>query len=185
LAVAAVTVTETVQLAPPASDPPARPMLLPPALALTLPPQVFVTAGVSGFTLVSPLGYVSVYAIPVNVSLRFGLVMVNVSNDGAFARIGSVPKTFAMVGGTMAVSDAVAEPVPPEFVPASVVEMKPLTFVCGPAVVAVTLTLTVHDPLAGMLAPVVWPKLKVVDPAVGAHVGEPVQVVLPDGDAAT
>src|SRR5438445_7224497 len=90
-----------------------------------------------------------------------------------------------MLGATMAESDAVAEPLLPAFVPPSVVEMNPLTFVCGPAVVAVTLTLTVHDPLAGMLAPVVCPKLNVVVPAVGAHVGEPVQVVLADGVAAT
>jgi hypothetical protein len=113
------------------------------------------------------------------------LVIVNVSNDFPFAWMGSVPNDFAMLGAMMAESDAVAEPLAPEFVPPSVVEMKPLTFVCGPAVVAVTLTLAVHDPLAGMLAPVVCPKLTVVDPAAGAHVGEPVQVVLADGVPAT
>jgi hypothetical protein len=52
-------------------------------------------------------------------------------------------------------------------------------------VVAVTLTLTVHDPIAGMLAPVACPKLNVVAPALGAQVGEPVQLVLADGVAAT
>ena len=82
-------------------------------------------------------------------------------------------------------SDAVAEPLAPELVPPSVVEMNPLTLVCGPAVVAVTLTVTVHDPFAGRLAPVVCPKLKLVEPAVGAHVGEPVHVVLAEGAAAT
>src|SRR5216683_386787 len=99
--------------------------------------------------------------------------------------MGSVPNDFAMLGATMAESDAVADPLAPEFVPPSVVEMNPLTLVCGPAVVAVTLTLTVHDPLAGMLAPVVCPKARAVDAAAGAHVGEPVQVVLADGVLAT
>jgi len=111
--------------------------------------------------------------------------MVNVRSDVPFTRMGLVPNDFAMLGATMAVSDAVADPPLPEFVPPSVVEMNPLTFVCGPAVVAVTATLAVHDPLAGMFAPVVCPKLTDVDPAVGDHVGEPVQVVLADGVVAT
>ena len=50
---------------------------------------------------------------------------------------------------------------------------------------AMIFTLTVHEPLAGMLAPVVCPKLSVVSPAEGAHVGEPVQVVLAEGVTAT
>src|SRR5207244_7245574 len=99
-----------------------------------------------------------------------GLLIVNVRSDVPFTRIGSVPNDFEMLGATMAESDAVAEPLAPEFVPPSVVEMNPLTFVCGPAVVAVTLTLAVHDPLAGMLAPVVCPKLTVDQPAHGPHV---------------
>src|SRR5438552_3225250 len=99
--------------------------------------------------------------------------------------MGSVPNDFAMLGATMAESDAVADPLAPEFVPPSVVEMNPLTLVCGPAVVAVTFTLAVHDPLAGMLAPVVCPKFTVDDPAAGAHVGGPVQVVVADGVLAT
>jgi hypothetical protein len=63
--------------------------------------------------------------------------------------------------------------------------MKPLTLVCGPAVVAVTFTLTVQELLAGMPAPVVCPKSSVVDPPAGDHDGEPVHVVLADGIAAT
>src|SRR5689334_2219841 len=160
-------------------------MPFPPATALTLPPQVLATGGESGFALVSPLGYVSENARPESVSLALGLVMVKVRSEVPFARIGSVPNAFAMKGGTMAASEAVAEPVPPAFVPLSVVETKPLTLACGPAVVAVTLTLTVHDPFGGRLAPVVCPKLNVVAPGVGAHVGEPEHVVLADGDPAT
>jgi len=51
--------------------------------------------------------------------------------------------------------------------------------------VAVTSTDTVQEPLAGIFAPVVCPKLRVVAPAIGAHVGAPVQVVLAFGVAAT
>ncbi len=50
---------------------------------------------------------------------------------------------------------------------------------------AVTFTLTVQDPLAGMVAPVGVPNVSVVAAAAGAHVGEPPQVVLAEGTAAT
>lgn len=63
--------------------------------------------------------------------------------------------------------------------------MKPLTLACGPAVVAVTLTLAVQEPLAGMLAPVGSPKVNEVAAAEGAQVGVPPQVVLAAGVAAT
>ena len=65
-------------------------------------------------------------------------------------------------------------------VPLCVVERNPPTFECGPGVVAVTLTLTVHEPLAGMVPPL---KVSDVAPAVGAQV--PPQVVAADGVAAT
>ena len=82
-AAAAVTVTDTVQLAPPASDPLPRLMLLPPAAAVTLPPQVLAIGG-NGLALTSPAGYVSAKAIPLRVSLTLGLVIVNVSSDVPF-----------------------------------------------------------------------------------------------------
>src|SRR5262244_3240714 len=102
-------------------------------------------------------------------SLGLGLVIVKVSSDVPFTWIGLGLNDLAMVGGTIVVSDAVADAPAPVFVPLSVVERKPLTLVCGPAVVAVTLTLTVHDPLAGMVPPVVCPKASDVDAATGAH----------------
>src|SRR6267154_1763696 len=111
--------------------------------------------------------------------------MVNVSSDVPFTSMGLVPNDLAMLGATMAVSDAVADPLAPEFVPPSVVEMNPLTFVCGPAVVAVTLTLTVHEPLAGMVPPVGDPNVSDVAAAAGAQLGPPVQVVLAAGATAT
>ena len=64
-------------------------------------------------------------------------------------------------------------------------ERRPLVFVCGPAVVAVTLTLTVQEPLAGMVPPVGEPNVRFVAAAAGAQVGPPVQVVLAAGVAAT
>ena len=50
-----------------------------------------------------------------------------------------------------------------------------------------TLTLTVQEPLAGMVAPAGEPKVRLVDPAVGAHVGGgvPPQVVVAAGVPAT
>ena len=47
------------------------------------------------------------------------------------------------------------------------------------------LTLTVHEPLAGMVPPVGVPKVSVVVPEAGAQVGLPPHVVLAEGVAAT
>ena len=49
----------------------------------------------------------------------------------------------------------------------------------------VTLTLTVHELLNGMIAPVGKPKVRAVAPAVGVQVGVPPQVVVAVGVAAT
>src|SRR3954469_12203591 len=99
------------------------------------------------------------------------------------ARIGFGTNCFAIDGGSTAVSDAVATLV--VLVPDSAVDNKPLTLVCGPAVVATILTLAVHEPLAGKVAPVVCPYDSVVAPAVGAQDGAPPQVVAAAGVAAT
>jgi len=47
------------------------------------------------------------------------------------------------------------------------------------------LTLTVHEPLAGMVPPVGDPNVKIVAPTAGAHVGVPPHVVVAEGVAAT
>src|ERR1019366_8653152 len=99
------------------------------------------------------------------------------------ARIGVGAKAFAIDGGSTAVNGAV--PTLVVFVPASVVTRNPLVFVCGPAVVAVTLTLTVQEPLAGIVPPVGEPNVRFVAAAAGAQVGPPVQVVLAAGTAGT
>src|SRR5947209_14509805 len=92
--------------------------------------------------------------------------------------IGEGLNCLAMTGGRMAVRLAVATLV--MFVPLSVVDSVPLTLPCGPAVVAVTLTLTVHDPLAGIVPP-----LKVSEVAAAAGAQVPPQVVAAAGVAAT
>ena len=68
--------------------------------------------------------------------------------------------------------------------------MNPLTFWCAPLVLAVTSTCTVQLPLvpptlAGMVAPVGLPKVKVVAPTVGFQDGVSPQVVLAFGMTAT
>lgn len=113
------------------------------------------------------------------------MLTVKVSKEPVPCKTGFVPKSLVILGGNTAVNDAVAEPLAPELVPVSVVEIKPLTLVCGPAVVALTLTLAVQDPPAGIFAPTVCPNASDVAPAAGAQVGDPVHVVLADGVAAT
>jgi len=104
--------------------------------------------------------------------------MVNVRIDVPPARIGVGLNPLAMTGGRSAVS--VALPTLLMFVPLSVVERVPLTLPCGQALVAVTWTLTVHEPLAVMVPPV---NVNDVAATAGDHV--PPQVVLAAGVPAT
>lgn len=108
------------------------------------------------------------------------MVIRKVSVEVPLARIGVGANCFEITGGSTAVNDAEAKLF--LFMPLSVVERKPLTLLWGPEVVAVMFTLTVQEPLAGMVPP---EKLRVVFPAAGAQVGEPVHVVLAEGVAAT
>ena len=79
-----------------------------------------------------------------------------------------------MAGGLNTVRAALAEPDEPVLVPLSLVCIKPLTLLCTPVVEAVTFTLTVQEPLAGIVPP---EKERLVPPAVGV-VPENPQVVL-------
>src|SRR5215468_6066712 len=106
-------------------------------------------------------------------------MMVNVSVETPLARIGFGANCLAIDGGKIA--DNVALATFPVFVPPSVVASGLLTFECGPAVVAVTLTLAVHEPLAGMVPP---ENVSDVLPAAGAQVA-PAQLVEAAGVAAT
>ena len=111
--------------------------------------------------------------------------MVKVNVEVPPAKIGFAAKALTMLGGRMAVSEAVPKPVEVVLIPLSVDETNPVTFVCGPAVVAVTLTCSVQELFAGMLAPVGDPNVRVVAAAAGAHVGVPPQVVEAAGVPAT
>ncbi len=105
-----VTFTETVQLVLNASVPAARLMELPTAVAV--PPQVLFKFGVAATT--SPVGRLSVKAIPVSATLVFGLVTLNVSVVVPFNGIVAAPKALAMAGGLATVRLAVAVfPAPP------------------------------------------------------------------------
>src|SRR5947209_9940250 len=94
------------------------------------------------------------------------------------ATIGVGLNCFAMIGGTMAVRLAVPTLLIVE--PLSVVDSVRLTLPCGPAVVAMTLTLTLHDAFAGMTPP-----LNVIDVAAAAGAHVPPHVVAAAGVAAT
>jgi len=74
------------------------------------------------------VGKVSVNARSVSGSFWFGLVIVKVNVEVPPARIGLGENNFVMPGGCKTVSDAVALPVDPMFVPPFVEEIKPLTF---------------------------------------------------------
>src|SRR3954471_22199599 len=127
-------------------------------------------------TLIAPgeVGKVSPKATPLMASFGFGLVIVKVNREMPPARIGAGAKAFDSDGGSTAVSGAA--PTVVVFVPPSVVARNPLVFVCGPAVMLVTLTLTVHEPLAGIVAPAGDPNVRFVAAALGAQVAPPVQV---------
>ena len=113
---------------------------------------------------------------------------MKVSVDVPPAKIGLGAKSLEMVGAFRTVSEAVALPVDPVFVPPFVDEINPLTFWYDPAAVPVILTLTVQELFAGIVPIVVGePKVRLVAPALGAQVGGgvPPQVVVADGVAAT
>ena len=94
-------------------------------------PQLeMVALGVEATTMLpGVVGKVSVKATLVRLSLGFGLVMEKVNVLTSPARMGLGVKSFEILGALSAVNEAVAEPVEVEFVPLSVVEMKPLTLV--------------------------------------------------------
>jgi hypothetical protein len=73
------TVVDTVQLAPPASEPPVRLKLLAREFPVAVPPHVLLVPGIRTFP-IPPAGYVSLKAIPVSV-MKLGLVMVIVRTE--------------------------------------------------------------------------------------------------------
>ena len=121
-----MTLIVTVHELPAAIETPLRLTLPPFAVAMSVPPHVFDVVRVLVF--VTPAGYVSEKATPARALFKFGLVMVKVRVDVPLVRIGFGENSFVMRGAINTVSDAVALPVDPEFVPPFVEEIKPLMF---------------------------------------------------------
>jgi len=117
--------TITVQLLPAATVAPLKLTIFTLGVATVPPVHVVAAFGVAAFC--NPDGYVSEKATPVSALLRLGLVIVNVSVDVPFVRIGLGANSFDMLGGCNTVSDAAAIPVVPVFVPPSVDNTNPLT----------------------------------------------------------
>ena len=111
-AVEPCTLNDSVQLLPPAIDPPERLAEEAPALIVVEPPQPLLAFGVEPTT--RPAGKESVNATPVSAMLALGLVMVNVRVVVPFNGTVDAPKAFAIDGADATVRLAVAVlPVPP------------------------------------------------------------------------
>jgi len=174
--------TETVQVPPAAIVAPLKEIEPAPATGVNVgaPQPVVVAEGVPATTIApGEVGNVSVKATLLRAFAEFEFVMMKVSVDTPPARIGFGANCLEIDGGSTAFKVAVATL--SVVVPLSVVDGLLLMFECGPAVVAVTLTWAVHEPLAGIVPPL---KVRAVLPAAGAHVA-PVQVVEAEGVAAT
>ena len=109
---------------------------------------------------------------PVNATVEFGFVIVNISWDVAPTAMLVGLNAFEMVGGDNTVSVAVllVAPVPPSF------ELTPLVVLSfTPAVVPVTSTFTVQVPLGPSVAPL---KVSVVSPGNGVKVPPQLELAL-------
>src|SRR5207237_5716895 len=145
-AVAPVTVTVIVQLAPAARVPPVNVSVSPPVMT-RLPPQVAVVP----LGAVDRAGSVSVRATPVSAAVAFGLVsrklMLTSPPNGMLA----AAKDFAIVGGATTVTVAVFDVAP---APDSFELMGPVVLFFTPAVAPVTVTVIVQLALPASVPPV-------------------------------
>src|SRR5438270_453769 len=123
--------------------------LPPPLAAVTEPPQVVAPSALAVFTRFA--GYVSVNAAPV-IGVVFGFVSVIVRTLGSLVPMETGANAFATVSALSTVRLALAAAVlAPAFVVVSAPAAIVLLYVAGVALV--TLTVTVHEPLAGIVAP--------------------------------
>ena len=173
-----VTFTVKVQDAPCATVPPERLITPVPAVAVTVPLQVLTTPGVAATTSVPVVfGSVSLKATPVRspAAVVFGLLMVKVTVVVPFSGMLAAPKALLMVGAATTVMVALEVlPVPPS------VEVTCTLLLFTPAVVPVTLTVTVQDAPAARMPP---ESVTELEPA--AAVAVPLQVLLRFGVEAT
>ena len=125
----AVTLTTTVQFAPPARVPPAKAIELDPAVAVAVPPHVEVNP--FGVATTSPVGKVSLNASPVKPTPP-ALLTVNVSTVEAFRPMVESLKAIAMTGvppiDATSVAESLAEFVSPVTLTEAVLAMLDVTF---------------------------------------------------------
>jgi hypothetical protein len=117
------------------------------AVVVSVPPQTVAVA----LATVKPVGSTSVNATPVSDTVfAAGFVMVKVNEVVAFSAMLVGLKTFAIDGGatTLSVAVLLVAPVPP-----SVELTAPVVLALAPAVVPVTFTLNVQEPLAAIVPP--------------------------------
>ncbi len=171
--------TVTTQVSPPAIAPPEKLTLPAPAVGAKVgDPQPLVDALVGLATTIAPgaAGKVSVKATPEMALFGFGLLIVKVSVLVPPVRIGLGAKALSICGANSTNSVSLAEPVGPALVPDCVVDRKPLMLVLGPGTELVTLTDTVHEPLAGIVPPV---RLRLVALSAGAPANPQVLLTKP------
>jgi hypothetical protein len=176
LALAEVTLTVTVQEPLAGIVPPESARLAPPLAAVTTPaPQVVAPEAEAVFT--RPAGYESVNAAPVTAS-GFGFVSVIVITLVSFVPMEAGPKAFVTVSAEAMSSVPLAAA---RLAPALAVVSAPApnVFVYEPGVAPVTFTVTVHEPLAG----IVPPESATLAPPFAAVTTPPAHVVAPEADA--
>jgi hypothetical protein len=142
------------------------------AVVVSVPPQTVAEE----LATVKPVGSVSVKATPVrDTAFAAGLVVVNVSEVVAFSAIAAGLNALAIDGGatTLRVAVLLGAPVPP-----SVELTAPVVLALAPAVVPVTFTENVQEPLAAIVPPV---RLTVPEPATAVMVPLPQVPVRPFG----
>ncbi len=173
---ALVTLTVTVHDPVAGTVPPESATLIPLFAAVTVPPaHVVAPLALAVFTRLA--GYVSVKAAPV-AAVAFGFVSVIVRTDTSVVPIEAGVNDLATVSAFNTVRLALAAAVlAPAFVVVSAPEAIVLLYVAGVALV--TLTVTVHEPLAGIVAPESASEV----PLFAAVTVPPAQVVAPEAEA--
>src|SRR5581483_4403320 len=96
-----------------------------------------------------PAGRLSVNPIPFSVVPLLGLLIVKVNETVPFSGTVAAPKDLVIVGGATTVRVAVLLVVP---APLSVAVTTPVVLFCAPAVMPVTFTENIQDPLAASVA---------------------------------
>lgn len=146
-------------------------------------PLVAAVGTAATFIAAGEIGKVSVKATPLTALFWLGLVMLKVRVEVPPAKIGFGENSLLMRGGMTAVSEALAIPEAPAlFVPVVVEVTNPLMLLCGPAVVAVTVAVTVQFAPAASVPPVNESVLGAVRVNVPAHcTDDPEVTVSPAG----